>query len=259
MRCARTSIRSLAFPATNTPRRCAPASRRSPELIAQRHLAQSPGAQLRGELADRKKKVFIGRLDQRRLRPRRAPARSSRMCWIVHRRGGGGRRRIESPVQRVSCSAGRQQIEAQLDAADIVVIRHAMGGIWPRPRWRRCGRPSRSSSIGALPEIIEDVTGVLCEPVAARLRRWLQAAAEGPISCSDGAATIASSGFPRHREDACREVYIRYEVLQGDSRPVATAGRTAINPIQHSAGCGARAFAATGTEVTSTLSRAAKR
>jgi len=62
----------------------------------------------------------------------------------------------------------RQQIEAQLDAADIVVIPSRWEGFGlVALEAMRAGKPILAFHIGALPEIVEDgVTGVLCKPVS---------------------------------------------------------------------------------------------
>ncbi|QPF88090.1 glycosyltransferase [Bradyrhizobium genosp. L] len=63
----------------------------------------------------------------------------------------------------------RQQIEAQLDAADIVVIPSRWEGFGlVALEAMRAAKPILAFRIGALPEIVEDgVTGVLCQPVTA--------------------------------------------------------------------------------------------
>jgi glycosyltransferase involved in cell wall biosynthesis len=61
----------------------------------------------------------------------------------------------------------RQQIEAQLDAADIIVIPSRWEGFGlVALEAMRAAKPILAFRIGALPEIVEDgVTGVLCTPV----------------------------------------------------------------------------------------------
>lgn len=63
----------------------------------------------------------------------------------------------------------RQQIEAQLEAADIVVIPSRWEGFGlVALEAMRAAKPILAFRIGALPEIVEDgVTGVLCQPVTA--------------------------------------------------------------------------------------------
>ncbi|KJC49536.1 glycosyl transferase [Bradyrhizobium sp. LTSP885] len=113
----------------------------------------------------------------------------------------------------------RQQIEAQLDAADIVVIPSRWEGFGlVALEAMRAEKPILAFRIGALPEIVEDgVTGVLCEPVStAQLVEGFKRLLELDLG------VLGRRGHDRFRQlydvekthRNLHEVYI--DVLQGD-------------------------------------------
>ncbi|WP_225715769.1 glycosyltransferase [Bradyrhizobium semiaridum] len=123
----------------------------------------------------------------------------------------------------------RQQIEAQLDAADIVVIPSRWEGFGlVALEAMRAAKPILAFRIGALPEIIEDgVTGVLCEPVSAT-----QLAAGFKRLLETDLGVLGRRGYDRFKQlydiekthRSLRQVYI--EVLQGD--PARSKQQTAL-------------------------------